>query len=175
MKDLDEIASETVEAKITAYLKILILEDIPADTELVVNELKEGELQYELAICRTMDEFDGQLGLFNPNVILTPYSLSYTNAVKAYTRSRDLGCEAPFILLAQDLSEDLAIELLKTGIEDYVLRSTLKRLPIAIKKALFKDRTQRELQLNRDMTVRKKAEQRGEENEQQIIMLSLLV
>lgn len=132
-------------------IRILILEDIPADTELVVSELRDADLHYELAICRTTDEFADQLGEFNADIILTPYSLTYTNAIKALKFCRSQELDTPFVLLAQDLSEDIAIELLKTGIEDYVLRSTLKRLPIAIKKALFKHNTQHELQISKNM------------------------
>lgn len=157
MKAVPDISPKVVRPKVDALLKILILEDMPADTELVVRELMEADLHYELAICRTDEEFDSQTKSFCPTIILTPYSLSYTNAVKAFKRAREEGCNAPFILLAQDLSEDIAIELLKTGIEDYVLRSSLKRLPIAIKKALLKDRTQRELQLSKDLVKASKA------------------
>ena len=157
MRDALEIVPRIVMPQTEGHLKILILEDIPADTELVLSELKEADLHYEVSICRTEEQFNEQTKAFRPDIILTPYSLSYTNAVKAYKRSRNEGCTAPFILLAQDLSEDIAIELLKTGIEDYVLRSTLKRLPIAIKKAMSKDRTQRELELNRDMVKASKA------------------
>lgn len=132
-------------------IRILILEDIPADTELVVSELSDAELHYELAICRTNDEFSDQLSQFNADIILTPYSLTYTNAIKALKFCRSQELDTPFVLLAQDLSEDIAIELLKTGIEDYVLRSTLKRLPIAIKKALYKHNTQHELQISKNM------------------------
>lgn len=132
-------------------IRILILEDIPADTELVVTELREADLHYELAICRTNDEFSDQLIGFKADIILTPYSLTYTNAIKALKFCRSQNLDTPFVLLAQDLSEDIAIELLKTGIEDYVLRSTLKRLPIAIKKALYKHNTQHELQISKDM------------------------
>lgn len=157
MKAVPDISPKVVAPKVESLLKILILEDMPADTELVVRELMDADLHYELSICRSEEEFDAQSKSFQPNIILTPYSLSYTNAVKALKLAREEGCNAPFILLAQDLSEDIAIELLKTGIEDYVLRSSLKRLPIAIKKALLKDRTQRELQLSKDMVRASKA------------------
>ena len=73
-------------------IRVLILEDIPADTELAVNELKEADLHYELAICRTNEEFAEQLSEFKADIILTPYSLAYTNAIKAlkFTRSRSI-------------------------------------------------------------------------------------
>ena len=157
MKAAPDISLKLIAPALEPLLKILILEDMPADTEMVLQELKEADLHYELSICRTIEEFDLQLKEFFPSVILTPYSLSYTNAVKVYKRAKEGGCNTPVILLAQDLSEDIAIELLKTGIEDYVLRSSLKRLPIAIKKALLKDHTQRELQLSKDMVKASKA------------------
>jgi len=151
MQDVKTIATKRNLPNKNPPLRILILEDLPTDTELVINELQEAELLYELFICRSDRDLLDRLKISEPDIILTPYSLEFTNAVKALKLFRGNNCTAPVILLAQDLSEDIAIELLKTGIEDYVLRSTLRRLPIAIKKALYKQHKGDELRVSKNM------------------------
>jgi PAS domain S-box-containing protein len=83
-----------------------------------------------------------------PDVVLCPFSLPDTNVLRMMNAARKLGCQAPFILLAYDLAEEIAIELLSAGIEDYITRTTLKRLPVAIRKALQRHQTHTELRMS---------------------------
>ncbi len=129
-------------------IKILIVEDFHAETDALLRELNDSEFNHISEIVRTEEEFKNGLHRFDPDVILSPYSLASTNAVKLLSIARNEGMNMPFILLAYDLSEDIAIELLGEGVEDYILRSTLKRLPVAIRKALQRYKTQLELQLS---------------------------
>ena len=117
-------------------IRILIVEEFHPETEILVRELVDAELVYELLVVTSEKEYRDRISSWKPDIILSPFSLKDTNAVKLLKVARDESVDAPFILLAYDLSEDIAIDLLGEGIEDYVLRSTLKRLPIAIKKAL---------------------------------------
>ncbi|MBI1289371.1 MAG: PAS domain-containing protein [Flavobacteriales bacterium] len=126
-------------------IRIIIVEDFHAETEAVVRELEEADMNFVTEVVTTKKDFKKALGSFNPDVILSSYSLAETNAIKLLGTTRKSGVMAPFILLAFDLSEDIAIDLLGAGVEDYVLRSTLKRLPVAIKKALQRYKTQLEL------------------------------
>lgn len=126
-------------------IRILIAEDFHAETEALLRELMDAEMHFSHEIAHSEDQFSAQLVHFKPDIILSPYSLKTTNAVKLLSLSRQQGNFSPFILLAYDLSEDIAIELLAQGMEDYVLRSTIKRLPVAIKKALQRHATQLEL------------------------------
>ena len=111
-------------------------------------ELRDAELQHEVSITKDEPHYTSELIAFNPDIILSPYSLKGTNAIKLLGIARKEGVDAPLILLAFDLSEDIAIDLLAEGIEDYVQQSTIKRLPVAIKKALLRHKTQLELQLS---------------------------
>lgn len=129
-------------------IRIIIVEDFHAETENVLRELDDADFNYVNEVVKNEDGFRTALRSFRPDVILSPYSLSGTNAVKLLSLARKSGVDAPFILLAFDLSEDIAIDLLGAGIEDYVLRSTLKRLPVAIRKALQRYKTQYELILS---------------------------
>jgi len=129
-------------------IRIIIVEDFHAETEGVLRELEGGDFNYVFEIVRNQRDFKAQLTAFKPDVILSTYSLTGTNAVKLLSVARKQDVSVPFILLAFDLSEDIAIELLGAGMEDYVLRSTLKRLPVAIRKALQRYSIQLELQLS---------------------------
>lgn len=134
--------------EIQSAIKIGFVEEFHGETDLIIRELKDSEMNFEHAVVSEEPDFLGMLRSFQPDVILSPYSLKDTNAVKLLKIARESGAETPFILLAFDLSEDIAIDLLAEGIEDYVQRSTLKRLPVAIRKALQRYKTQLELQLS---------------------------
>lgn len=129
-------------------IRIIIYEDFHAETESVIREFEDSELRILPKVVTSTDGFKSALRTFKPDVILSPYSLTNTNAIKLLSMARKEGCTAPFILLAFDLSEDIAIDLLGAGIEDYVMRSTLKRLPVAVKKALQRHKIQLELMLS---------------------------
>ena len=111
-------------------------------------ELRDAEMVYEECVVKDEKQYLANLASFQPDVILSPYSLKGTNAIKLLGIARKADVDVPFILLAFDLSEDIAIDLLREGIEDYVQQSTLKRLPVAIKKALQRYKTQLELRLS---------------------------
>ena len=134
--------------KISKAIKIGFAEDFHGETELILRELKDAEMSFEHQIVSSESELLEMLSSFQPDVVVSPYSLRETNAIKLLTLTRKAGAETPFILLAFDLSEDIAIDLLAEGIEDYVLRSTIKRLPVAIRKALQRHKTQLELKIS---------------------------
>jgi len=102
-------------------INLLIAEDFHGDTEALLRELSEVEFNFSYVVVQDEAGYEKQLHEFNPDVILCPYSLATTNAVKLLGLARKHGVNAPFILLAYDLSEDIAIDLLGEGIEDYIL------------------------------------------------------
>lgn len=129
-------------------IKIVLVEDFHAESEVILRELRDAELLIEQRIARSEAELETVLHEFDADVILCPYSLKGTNALKLLGVVRKKDVDVPFILLAFDLSEDIAIDLLAEGVEDYILRSTIKRLPVAIRKALQRHKTQLELKLS---------------------------
>lgn len=129
-------------------IRILLVEDFHVETEVIELELRDAELPHEITVVKNEKAYRSQLISFRPDVILSPYSLRGTNAIKLLGIARKLKIDVPFILLAFDLSEDIAIDLLAEGIEDYVQPSTLKRLPITIRKALQRHKIQIELMLS---------------------------
>lgn len=138
-------------ARANSKIKIGIVEDFHGETQLIVRELKDAELNFEFEVASDEATFELLLSTFEPDIILTPYSLKSTNAVKLLKLAQGADVRVPFILLAFDLSEDIAIDLLSEGIEDYVQRSTLKRLPVAIRKALQRYKTELELRISESL------------------------
>ena len=135
----------------TNPIRIALVEDFHAETEIILRELKDAELHFEVGKAHSEDEFKHLIVDFNPDVILSPYSLKNTNALKLLKIARESDIHAPFILLAFDLSEDIAIDLLSEGIEDYVTRSTLKRISVSVRKALERYKTELQLRISESL------------------------
>lgn len=128
----------------TTKRKILILEDVQSDAEFMIEELSNSGMPFESNICTSKDEFVACLKSFDPTVIISDYSLPGFNGLNAYQVLKDSGLDVPFVLISGQLSEDIVIEFLKEGIDDYVMKQNLKRLPHAIDAVIKKKEIQRE-------------------------------
>ena len=131
-------------------LRILHLEDLVTDTELIRHELHRSDLVFTLQRVDTEKDFRQALSDFNPSLILADYTLPSFDGLEALTISQRMVPDVPFIFVTGTLGEELAIETLKSGATDYVLKLRLARLVPSVKRAL------REAQ---DRLVRKQAEQ----------------
>lgn len=125
-------------------LRILILEDFSADAELMCRELKKGEIDFIELITDTEKKFTEALSEFKPDIILSDYSLPGFNSTQALAICKKLEVKCPFILITGAVSEEFAVECIKSGIDDYILKSNLKRLPNAVIGALKKAESEKE-------------------------------
>ncbi len=123
-------------------LKILFLEDNEDDAELVTRALKAEGIVFELHRVDTKDEFLKAIRETAFDVILSDHSLPQFNSAEAFKLCRRVGIVAPFILVTGSVSEEFAITRLKQGVDDYILKSSLSRLPSAITNALKQRRLQ---------------------------------
>ena len=117
-------------------LKILILEDVPADAELMEEELTESGMTFRSKCVTTKTSFIGALQEFSPDIILSDYSLPSFDGLSALKIAREKCPDLPFIFVSGALGEEMAIELLKKGATDYVLKNRLSRLGPAVSRAL---------------------------------------
>ncbi len=117
-------------------LKILMLEDVESDAELVEWTLRKESVQFEKLRVDSREEFIRALKEFKPEVILSDHSLPQFNSVDAFNICKQENINVPFILVTGAVSEEFAVTSLKEGIDDYILKSNLSRLPVAIKNAL---------------------------------------
>ena len=119
-------------------LRILILEDVPADTELEEHELRKAGLVFTSKIVDTREAFLKALEEFFPDLILSDYDLPSFDGLAALRIAKEKCPDVPFILVTGTgkLGEEFAIEKLKEGATDYVLKGNLKRLGPSVKRAL---------------------------------------
>lgn len=145
-------------------VKILILEDVPEDVGLVERVLTRDGLPYVTKKADTRDEFVNALHDFVPDVILSDHALPQFNSIEALKISQGLGRRIPFILVTGAVSEEFAVNCLKQGADDYVLKSNLVRLP----QAIFNSIKQRDAQ-----DEKKKAEEHLRQQNSQLLKINM--
>jgi signal transduction histidine kinase len=119
-------------------LKILHLEDLPDDAELVARVLKKAGLKFEAILTENKNDFINALKEFSPDIILSDHSLSSFDSQEALKIVREMGINVPFILVTATVSEEYAVSIIKEGAADYILKDRLQRLPNAIQNAIEK-------------------------------------
>jgi len=119
-----------------ANLKILILEDNQSDADLLHRELKKSGLSFTSEIVQTREEFENALQNFNPDIILSDYSLPAFDAVTAFRIKQNKSPDIPFIIVSGIIGEENAVELIKKGITDYAPKDKLFTLSPKINRAL---------------------------------------
>ena len=116
--------------------KVLIVEHDLVDIELIQNELRKGNLNYISKIVQTKSEYEKALHNFKPDIILSNYTFPYYDGVTAYNLKKKLMPETPFIFVTESIGEEKAVELIKNGVTDYVLKNRLDTLTNKITRAL---------------------------------------
>jgi len=117
-------------------LHILMLEDDQADAELTKYALRKGGLSFSLERVETHDQYVKALSDHPPALILSDYSLPGFNGHDALNIALEKCPETPFIFVTGTMGEEVAIETLKSGATDYVLKTRLSRLMPAVTRAL---------------------------------------
>lgn len=120
----------------TEPVRILILEDNPLDAELVVRQLRQGELHATHRVVATERDFRSALAEFAPHVIVSDFTLPSFDGLAALEIVADAAPGTPFIFVSGTIGEERAIDALKRGAADYVLKDNLNRLVPAIQSAL---------------------------------------
>jgi PAS domain S-box-containing protein len=119
-------------------LKILHLEDLAADAEMVERVLRKANFQFEKKVVVDRPDFVRALHDFRPDIILSDHSLPAFNSLEALRITREEGITAPLILVTATVSEEYAVNVIKEGASDYILKDRLERLPNAVQNALDK-------------------------------------
>jgi PAS domain S-box-containing protein len=117
-------------------LRILMLEDSSADAELEEYELKRSGLAFTLKVVDTKETFRKAIEEFSPDLILADYDLPTFDGLNALELAKGKCPDVPFILVTGRVGEEFAIETLKKGATDYVMKNNLKRLVPVINRAL---------------------------------------
>lgn len=116
-------------------LRILIVEDLETDADLMKFELEDASIDFTALRVDTRDGFIRELEAFSPDMILADYSLPSFDGMSALLIARDRKPDLPFIFVSGAMGEERAIELLKEGATDYILKERLSKLPSAVQRA----------------------------------------
>ncbi|OBX24534.1 PAS domain S-box-containing protein [Gelidibacter algens] len=119
-------------------LKILHLEDTPTDAELVERELKKGNIQFETFVVANKTAFEKALKAFAPDIIISDHTLPSFDSLEAIKMIKRQGLKIPIILVTATVSDEHAVEIMKAGADDYILKDRLHRLPQAVLNAMEK-------------------------------------
>lgn len=130
----------------TSILQILLLEDDPVDYELIEATLTRGGIKSSLICAVNRQEFLTQLETAPPDLILADYVVPRFDGLAALGVAQTICPQVPFILVSGVLGEEQAIEALKQGATDYILKQRLDRLVPAIQRARRESQERQERQ-----------------------------
>ncbi len=120
----------------TEPVRILLVEDVERDAELALHELKRAGLVFQSRRVETESDFRRELRDFKPDVVVSDFSLPRFSGRAALAIAREAAGEIPFIFVSGTIGEDVAVEAMKAGANDYVMKINLTRLGPAIQREL---------------------------------------
>ncbi|MEH2192381.1 MAG: response regulator [Nostoc sp.] len=141
-------------------LRFLLLEDSRLDAELTLMVLIQGGIDCELLRVETGADFSAALETEAFDLILADYALPSFDGISALEIARNRSPEVPFIFVSAALGEELAIEALKNGATDYVLKQRLGRLVPSVQRALREAKERRELKQAEELLQKSEAKYR---------------
>ena len=144
-------------------LRVLIVEDSEEDTLLIVRELKRGAFDPVYERVETAESMKAALSTKTWDLILADYSMPHFSGLEALKLSKENGLDLPFIIVSGSIGEDVAVEAMKSGAHDYLMKNNLTRLIPAIEQEL------REAEVRRKLKHSEKALQEAEKRYRQVV------
>lgn len=126
-------------------IRVLLAENTATDAELNLRELKQAGISFVSVVVETRDDYLKALNEFRPDIILCDYSMPSFDAIEALSIIKERELDIPFIVVSGSIGEELAIETIKAGATDYVMKERLEKLPISLNRALQEFAKKREL------------------------------
>jgi two-component system, NarL family, sensor histidine kinase UhpB len=117
-------------------LKILLVEDAEEDAQLLSRELRRSGLSFDTRRVQTESDFLVQLAEYGPDIVVSDYSIPGFGGMRALEIARERTPDLPFVFVSGAMGEDKAVELLRRGATDYVLKTNLTRLAPALIRAI---------------------------------------
>lgn len=147
---------------VNSPLKILVLEDVDADVTLINHELRRGGIDCLTKRVETRDDFIHEIEAHPPDVILSDHGLPSFDGFSALSIAKDMCPDTPFIFVTGSMGEEVAIDSLRKGATDYVLKARLPNLAPAVRRAVC---------LAEERSLRKQAERDLRASEERFRML----
>ncbi len=125
-------------------LKILLLEDSDDDAILIERFLHRDLEGCAIFRVESLTDFMAQVGRVSFDVVVSDYMLGGFTGMEAVKHLNSIGSEIPFILISGTVGEDIAVDALKAGVSDYVMKNNLTRLPSAIRREVMASQIRRQ-------------------------------
>ncbi|EAZ88521.1 EAL domain-containing protein [Crocosphaera chwakensis] len=122
--------------KVKSPIKLLLLEDVAEDIELIILSLTNANLEFTYDVAETATIYKAKLDNNIYDAILADYRIPGFNGLEALKILQQSGQKIPFILITGSIGEEAAVECIKAGITDYILKDRLFRLPNILKRSL---------------------------------------
>ncbi len=119
-------------------IRILFVEDLPTDVELAIHEIKKEKIDFTYKVVDTENEFRKELSDFDPDIVVSDYSMPAFDGMSALEIARSRNRYLPFIILTGSMNEETAVACMKASANDYVIKEQIKRLPFAVLEAIEK-------------------------------------
>ncbi|MCC7292179.1 MAG: response regulator [Phycisphaerales bacterium] len=146
-----------------APLRVLMVEDDRQDVDLCLHELRRADFQPTSRTVQTPGDLQSELGRGAWDVILSDYTMPGFNAIEALEIVRRNDAEVPFIVVTGTLDEETAVDCLKRGADNYVLKENLARLGAAVQQSLkFRDEHRHRQRLEHQLREAQKMEALGQ-------------
>jgi len=117
-------------------LRIMMIENDRADAALALREVRRAGFAFQADIVQTQKELNRRLDLDSYDVILSDYRLEGWTGIDALAQVRQRGIDIPFIMVTGSLGEESAVECMRQGASDYIVKEHLSRLPLALARAV---------------------------------------
>ena len=117
-------------------IKVLILEDVLTDLELMLFVLIKAKIGLKHLHVESKESFIKGIREFNPDIILSDYNLPQFSGMEAIKLAKEASPLIPLIIVTGSLNEETAVDCIKAGASDYVLKDNLIRLAPAVKGAI---------------------------------------
>jgi len=124
--------------------RILILEDLPTDARLAEYEIRKVLRNFSTHVVETEDAFLFELENFKPHIVVSDYMLPSFNGLKALQLVQKISPDIPVIILTGSMNEDTAVDCMKAGATDYVIKEHIKRLGQSILNAIEQQKIKHE-------------------------------
>jgi signal transduction histidine kinase len=149
---------------IEAPLRVLLVDDSPDDALLVARELERARGKNNVYTRRVDTEDDLRAALVNEawDLILSDSAMPEFSGLAAFGVVQEIGLDVPFIIVSGTVGEEMAVEMMRRGVHDYILKDNLTRLSAAVERELREaDVRRRKLQLERQLQVAQRMESLG--------------
>src|SRR5712691_11534964 len=117
-------------------VKILLVEDVERDAELLLHGLKRAGFIFQSRRVETESDFRRELREFDPDIVVSDFSMPRFSGREALTIAREGRGDIPFICISGTIGENVAVDMMKAGADDYVMKNNLARLLPALKREL---------------------------------------